>query len=506
MADDYIQDPELLKQLNEGYVTDPAILNALNAPETVGETLAAPKSWWTSPTVPPSDSGLQRIGESTAIGAGIGAAVGAPTGVGIVPGAIGGGISGLFSGVAGEIARKQGAPEPVILASEFAGGSVPSILKNIAAKGLSSIPYRGKVLAGFFETPQVEAKVSGLTKDILFGKKALPTGYNVDNSLETQTALRQQYLGESLDTLGDISPDKKVSDILREKLYSGLQSAREKEIVSATKTPVTRDVMGVVTGGGKTVITRDQNAFIRSPEYKGLMQDLTTLEERDMLDGTSLASLKKILSEEFSTNPAVKEKASQDILNLIQNGGVYTVGKKGAELETKTKINEATRKVLKERFDAYLERNMGSKAYSNLKAAEAAEFTAQARDEIPMIIQSKFKYGSSEMNDVLNSIKNSPEGKQDFATAVMQHLRGFDTEKEMMSEFSRLRPALKEAGVFDNQQISTIYNKIKSYEKIKDTGMRFKNIQNAITFPLTGVLGSQGANSRKSNPLEAFNL
>lgn len=506
MADDYIQDPELLKQLNEGYVTDPEVLKALNAPETASEVLAAPKSWWTAPTTPPSDGALSRIGESGLYGAGIGAAMGAPTGVGVIPGAVAGGISGLASGVAGEIARAQGAPEPVIMTAELAGGSVPSILKNIAAKGLSAMPYRGKVLAGFFETPQVEQKVSTLTKDILFGKSALPVGYSVDNSLATQTELRQKYLGETLDTLGDISPDKKVSDILREKLYNGLQAARDKTITTATVPSVVRDVMGVPISGGKAVLSTEQNAFIRSPEFKSLMEDLKDLRGRDMLDGTSFKSLTTILGEELSTRPAVKEKASQDILNLIQNGGVYTVGKKGAELETKTKINEATRSALKQRFDEYLQRNMGSKAYSELKAAESAEFAAKARDEIPMILESKFKYGSKEMQDVLDSIKNSPEGKRDFSTAVMQHLRGFDTEKEMMAEFNRLRPALKEAGVYNNQQISNIYTKIKSYEKIKDTGMRFKNVQNALTFPLVGVGASEAAASKQNNPLAAFNL
>jgi hypothetical protein len=212
------------------------------------------------------------------------------------------------------------------------------------------------------------------------------------------------------------------------------------------------------------------------------------------------------LSEELSTRPAVRENASRDILNLIQNGGIYAVAKKGAEVETKTKINEATRNILKKRFDEYLERNVGSKAYSDLKAVEAAEFAAQARDEIPMILQSNFRYGSPEMETILSSIKNSPEGKRDFANSVMQHLRSFDDEKKMMSEFSRLRPALKEAGVMSNEEISSVYRNIKSYEGLRDKGIKFKRIQDAITIPLISAGSAEVANSRKTNPLDVFNM
>lgn len=133
MAENYIQDPELLKQLNEGYVTDPKILEALNATTPVEQAFSEPKSWLTSPTIP-QDFSAQRVGESVALGTGIGAALGAPTGVGIIPGAIGGAASGLVAGVTGEFARQAGAPESVILASEITGGSILKLQRTLLLK------------------------------------------------------------------------------------------------------------------------------------------------------------------------------------------------------------------------------------------------------------------------------------------------------------------------------------------------------------------------------------
>lgn len=422
----------------------------------------------TQPTTPEEFS-WRDVGTSAAMGAGLGTVIGGPAG-GVI-----GGITGGISGVAGEVAGTQGASPIGRFATELVAGGVPQVGVNLAQRFGASIRTRN--LAKLFKEPELDQKANETAKTILFGKRQLPEGYTVANSDATQANLRRQYLGETDETMGAFAPGKKVSDILRDKLYTGLQTARD-----------------------------ENKAFLKSDEFKGLMEDLKDLRARDMLDGTSLKSLTTILGEEMSNRPNVREKASQDILNLIQNGGVYTVAKKGAEVETKTKINEATRAALKKRFDEYLERNMGSKAYSELKAVEAAEFAAQARDEIPLILQSNFKYGSPEMDAVLSSIKNSPEGKKDFATAVMQHLRGFDEEAKILSEFSRLRPALKEAGVFSSEEISNIYKNIKSFEKVRDTATRINRVKNAVLFPLVGAVSSQTTNTKNNNALAPFSM
>lgn len=417
----------------------------------------------------PEEFSWKDVGTSAAMGAGLGTVIGGPAG-GVI-----GGITGGISGVAGEVAGTQGVSPIGRFAIELGAGGLPQFGINAAQRFGASIRTRN--LAKLFKEPELDQKANETAKTILFGKRQLPEGYTVANSDATQANLRRQYLGETDETMGAFAPGKKVSDILRDKLYTGLQTARD-----------------------------ENKTFLKSDEFKGLMEDLKDLRARDMLDGTSLKSLTTILGEELSTRPNVRGKASQDILNLIQNGGVYTVAKKGAEVETKTKINEATRAALKKRFDEYLERNMGSKAYSELKTVEAAEFAAQARDEIPLILQSNFKYGSPEMEAVLSSIKNSPEGKKDFAVAVMQHLRGFDDEAKILSEFSRLRPALKEAGVFSSEEISNIYKNIKSFEKVRDTATRINRVKNAVLFPLVGATSAEVTNNKKANPLAAFSM
>lgn len=505
MAENYIQDPELLKQLNEGYVTDPKLLEALNATTPVEQAFSEPKSWWTSPTIP-QDFSAQRVGESVALGTGIGAALGAPTGVGVIPGAIGGAASGLVAGVTGEFARQAGAPESVILASEIAGGSLPQITKNIASKGLSAMPGRGKTLASFFETPQVEQQIDSQLRTLMFGKPSIAVNYTRENSLAVQDELRQKLLGESLENLGQNEPTKKVSDIIRGQLYDGLKRLSEQKVTTVTTTPPKFNIFGMQTEGGKKVVEKAPNVFINSPEYKSLIEKMKDLKDRDLLTNEQLGSLNKILAEELSKRPGVKEKASQDILNLIQNGGVFTVSKKGAEAETKTKIPEEARLILRDNFNSFLERNLGSQKYNILKQAEAAEFTAAARDEIPAILETGFRYGSPEMNAVLTSIKNSPEGRKDFANAVNQHLFNLTDEKKMLSEFNRLRPALIEANVFTPKEIAGIYTNIKSFGPIKDQALKLKKIQNAITFPLVGVGSAEMSNKPKSAPLDVFSM
>jgi hypothetical protein len=438
------------------------------------------------------------VGTSTAMGVGLGATFGG------IPGAAIGGVTGFTSGVAGEIMGTTGASPLNRFTAELVAGGIPQITTNLAQRFGTSIRTRN--LAKLFKEPEIDQKANELAKTILFGNKQLPKGYTVENQDATQAALRKQFLGETDDTLGNFAPGKKVSDILREKLYTGLQATRDITTRSVTRTPVVRDVMGVPISGGQRVVSNNQNAFIRSPEYKLLLEDLEDLKESDELVGTSLKSLKTILNMELSTRPNVRENASQSILNLIQHGGVWELGKKGAEMETRTKINEATRTVLKKRFDEYLERNMGSKAYSELKAAEAAEFVAAARDEIPMILQTDFKYGSPQMNSVLDSIKRSPEGKKDFATAVIQHIRSFDDPVKMKSELNRLRAALKEAEVLSPQEISNIYKNIEGFKGLRDKATLINRMKNTIIFPLIGVAGSESANQRKAAPLDVFSM
>jgi hypothetical protein len=461
-------------------------------------------SWWTNPTTPPEEGAFNRIATSGAVGLGVGAALGAPTGVGIIPGAVGGGITGLISGVSGEVARQYGAPEPVIVASELIGGGIPSAAKAVAQKGLSMFPSRGKSLASIADLgaqTNVEQNIASKSKDILFGKPSMKEGYTEGNALATQINLRKQLLGETDDTLGTIDSTKNVSEILRGRLYDNLKSLREQYSTVTSKTPATFDRFGLPASPATSSRTKVQNAFINSPEYAKLQYDIGVLkQEGGKLKGVDLNEMKTILMSEINKDPNVVKNSSQNILNLIQNGGIYQVATKGAEAETKTIINESVRNALKKRFDEYLERNLGQKDYSILKQAEAAEFTAKARDNIPSIVNAEFKGTKEMLNETLAALKNSPEGRKELAAGVFQHLRKFDDSKSILSEFAKSRSSLRQSGVFSDKQLDDITSKIKEYDKIKDSGLRFAKIQNAITFPLIGVLSSQVSSKQTSTP------
>lgn len=494
-----IIEENILEENTQGFNPDDIVFeqDEVDIPElsAVERAAASPDSWFTSPTIPQEFSG-KRVLESTGYGAGIGAALGAPTGLGVVPGAVAGGFSGLASGIGGEFARMSGAPQSAILATEILSGGLPTLTKNILAKGLTAFPGRSKSLAQLFESPQVEREINTELRTMMFGKPKINVNYTTENTLATQENLRQNFLGETVETLGTTEPTKKVSDILRGRLYDTLKNLKDQSTIVIEETPARFDSLRMQIAPATSKVSKVPNVFINSPEYKQLSSQLIDLRKRNLLTASEFKNLRTTLAEDLSTRPGVAENASQDILNLIQNGGVYTVQKKGGEAITQQKIPEEARKLLKEQFDNYLERTVGGKQYEILKQAEKAEFIAKARDEIPAILETGFKYGSAEMDEVLNSIKNSPEGRKDFSEAVMQHLYNIPDAKKMVSEFNRLRPALIESKVFTPKEVAGIYTKIKSFEPIKDQAVKRKQLQNAIVFP---IIGAQSAEMAQPN-------
>ena len=119
---------------------------------------------------------------------------------------------------------------------------------------------------------------------------------------------------------------------------------------------------------------------------------------------------------------------------------------------------------------------------------------------IPLLLNAEFKGSNELLKETLSSIRNSPEARKEFAAATFQHLRKFDDSKTLLSEFSKNRAALRESGVMSDKQIDSITTNIKQFDKIKDKGLRFAKIRNAIAFPLIGVVASEGAGQSKSTP------
>lgn len=455
----------------------------INQPRTAQEIASQPKSFFENITAPNTPEGfnaldaLGRIGASTAMGAGTGL-------VFPVIGPIAGGVSGLASGIAGEAARVQGASDLDRFAAESVAG-LGTTLAGPTAKALSKVvspvSYRGGRAISILESDRIAERALQETKNKLFGKATFDVNAVPVNAEETQLALRQ-----SLGNL-DIPTDMKASSFVRQQLYSNLKQLRA---------------------------TQPDSVFIKSPEYKELMEGVKDLVTRTRMSKEEVANLNKILAEDLSKRPGVSDFATDDIINLIQNGGVYQVSKKGAEAETRTKIPEDARLLLREKFNKYLERSFGKDdvTYNALKDIERQEFIAEARDAIPALINSKFRVGSKELDFVLNTVKNSPEGKRDLVNAVNQHLASFDDTKKLLTEFGRLRGPLKEAGIYTDKQIRDMYQKINSFDANLSKQSKIDFLKTIMIAPTLAV-GQAEAGSKlfdifnvKPSPVPAFNM
>lgn len=495
MADEYVQDPELLKQLDEGYVTDPALLKALNQDTTATEVLTEPKTAFQKFISPaePTPFSLGNVATDVGIGAGMGAILGSPTWLGTLPAAGLGGFLGLTGGIAGETARTMGASP----ATQMAAETVASLGTQGALMGIKGaaklLPWKGRALTNLIPN-NVEQRASQVVGEKMFGKDTYGVLSTTENSEAAQTALKAQIFGNNLSQLGQ-NVDRKASDLLRDDFYANLKNLKSQVSVTKQVTPAQYSPFGLEIAAKKVDKISTPNVFATSPEYKTLMDDVNALIERGQMTTGEAANLKKTLFSELSTNPKVAPFAAKDVLNLIQNGGVYTVAKKGAEIETKTKIPEAARDVLKTRFDEYLQRNLGQKQYSVLKAAERQEFIAEARDAMPTLINEGFKYGTPEFTKVINLVKQSPEGKNDLLAALNQHIKNLDDPQKMVSEFNRIAPGLRELGVIDRAQSGKILQKILTVPKNIDDAVRRKTIQNILLFPAvtTTVTQTTGA-------------
>jgi len=491
MMVDYVTDPELLKILEgDTTVTDPELIKQLEQAPSATETLSAPKSFWEDITAPnPPESfqlgpSLGRVGLSTAIGAGMGSlfpAIG--TGVGAA--------SGAFSGIAEEIARNVGASDITRVGAGALVGEVPAAIGPIA-RGVANVvsPASLPTARGVrvFESSRINELALKETQAKLFGKPSIDLGITPTYSVEAQQALRSQYLSG---TPLDVGADRKVSDILRDDLYTSLKSGGT--TTQTTTVPAVYDSLGMVRTPAKTITKEVPNVFATSPEFVELLKDFSRLKQRDRMTSSDITSAVKIVRTELSKDPKVRKTSSEDILNLIQNGGAYVVSKKGGETEIKTKIPEEARQLFKQRFDEYLLRQTGDEKYKILKDVERQEIIAKSRDEIPSLLKSGFKYGSDEYDTILNGIKTSPEGKRDFANALSQHLSTFDSSKRLLSEFGRIRKAVIDSGVLSRQQVDDFYNKIRAFDKTLSDKAKLDFIKSLLIAPLVGVAGAESA-------------
>lgn len=453
----------------------PEAIATITAPETVAEKLSAPKSMWDIFTTPiqPQPFSVTDVLAQGAIGTGIGAALGAPTLVGAPAGALTGGILGLTSGTAGEVSRAMGNTPATTLAAELAFGLGTQTL-GIGAKAVSGLlPWKGRVLSKILPG-QLEEKASKIVGEKMFGKDTYEILHTTDNSEAVQNALKAEIFGAD-EVAFSQNIGKKASTILRDNYYNTL-----KDLQTSNK------------------------VFAKSPEYINLMKDVAVLAKRTNISKTEIGNLRQILSNELSKDPAVAATSRQDVLNLLQNGGIYTVSKKGAEAETKTKIPEDARKALVNRFDQFLERSVGEKQYSVLKAAEKQEFIAEAKDTIPTLLDEQLRIGSPSVDNAIALIKQSPTGKQDVFNTYQQQIKSLDSPEAMLKYHRTNASKLRELGILDRKTSMEISDKIKAIPKGVSDIVRKQTLKNILIFPSAATIGAEVVGNDVINPLKVF--
>lgn len=446
------------EQVNTNYVPieqqvfdDPSVENLISRnPPSMGQ-----KAWnWLTSPQDPQEPSLANIALSGVAGGVLGSeslGLGYGTGVGT--------IGGLFSGVAGEIARSQGASPLVTFTSELAAGGVPSAA--IAGKqALKAVSYRGGRAAELLPDSR-EALALKTAKEKLFGKNTVDVIYTTKNSDETQINLAKEYLPNTV-----LPSDKTVSSVFRENMYreiAGLKKPFEFEVMPTGGNLVPFGQKGAFTPT-KTIAT-DPILFSKSPQFKALQEDLLVLKERLKLSPKERANLNKLVMNDNHPNAQVQEKSIEDLVNLIQNGGSTVVSKIDGKPQTQQLIPEPAQEVLRKHFNDFLETNLGKREYDKLKAIEQAEGIAKARDTIPTLLDANFKFGSEEYKRIVGYIKQSPEGKEDFKKALLQHFSTFDNTKAMKTEFVRLRGAIEQSGILKREDLANLSQKINSFDR-----------------------------------------
>lgn len=479
-------------------------------PVTATEVLERKPSMWerfTSPS-PEEEFSFKDVLASGAVGAGVGAALGSPTLVGTGPAAAAGGFLGLTSGVAGEAARAAGWSPAAALTAETVAGLGTNVMAKGAKEAIALVPnWTIRQTVKSLPGGRVAENARKVVGEKMFGKDKYNLFNTTENSEATQMALKKQLGLDDLTTIGE-NVNRKASDILRDNLYINMKDLQKQVRVTKETTPATFDMFGLPKTSKVVTTTKTPNVFRTSQEYKALMDDVDTLVQQKYMTASQVRDMQDIIANELSKKQGVSSKAHQEFLNLLQNGGVREVSKKGAEVETKTLIPEKAREVLKKRFDEYLQKNLGEKQYSILKGAERQEFIAEARDAMPTLLNEGFKFGTPEFTKIINLVKQSPEGKKDLMGALNQHLNSIEDPQKMLKEWQRIAPGLRELGVLDRQGTADIMKKVAELPKNVDKLTLKKNLQNLILFPAVAATGAELQSNDKIplNPLRMFNM
>lgn len=452
----------------------PEIVSAIQQPMSVEETLTQPQSMWetlTSPTQPQPFS-VGNIAKDVAIGAGLGALYTGPT---AGAGAIMGAGAGLAGGTLSELARATGqAPLTQVAAGAF-GGEIPVVAK-VSGKGvLKAFDWKkGRIAEEISDlSPKQSFEILKAKKD-LYGDMLVGKLYTTEKSDIVQNEVRQKFPEI------EFKPNEKASTTLRQKLFDDVSK---------------------------------NNDFTKSPEYAELTRDIQI--SRELVEGSKgdLPIITKIFNAQQSKFPEARERSTKSILNLVQSGGKFN-SKKG---EAEKLISDEAQQALKNRFEQYLERTVGSNSYQELKSVEALEFGALAEDAMNTLKQTNFKFADKgQQEQLLLSLKNSPTGGDTFKKSFTEYLGTLKDESAMKAAFNRMRPVMDDLNVLSRAQQEDVYKRVIEFEKTVAKNKKAQVTRDLLTGALVGgqsPITNQPINRPvqeilypQRSPIKAFNM
>lgn len=405
------------------------------------------------------------IALSGLIGSLAGGAIGkiAKTAGGAALGTLEGGISGTASSGVSELIKEatnnSNVGQLTALGAEIlTAGALP-----LARDVISRVPTAALMASLGYAKAKTAQAVTGesasskLAKDKIFGTDIMKKGVATTNYRE---AYDESAAIDMANKLGvSVPAGTKAQDAVRDTLYDSIDNLNNAGI-----------------------------PFEATPAGAKLMMDLRRGYARDgVVKQSDIVSIKKLLKSQTSPDSKTKMKFTNRLLNTAQQSTKEADG---------VVISERASEMLKEAIDGYI----GKPYYKTLKETEKERYTAQAMDDIPVLLSSEL--GGKNMEQQLMNLAKNPEGVKMFDTALKSYIRGFP-EQEALKRWTDLYESgvLKRSGVMKDVDIDRMAFQVKRYVE-KGYLRKAGDISgHAMKMSLlTGVLPSELAESATKKP------
>jgi hypothetical protein len=437
------------------------------------------------------------IGAATALSTGVGGLYGGlvkGTVGAALRGAVGGGLTGAVSSTGGEYVKETmgdtNLARAVALGTETALGTLPSALREVAARAPSAgilAVTQNYPLAKTIQTVSGGRSQSDIfARENIFGKPTIKAGVPTTKF----QAEAQENILKGVEGLGiKLQPKESPVAALKRSLYADM----DKLSIGSIEKPGT---LGVSITGSSAPVTVTPNGT----------KDITPILKNGLVGSGAkpreLFAIRNILLKQTDKNPAVREEAHKELLTLIQQGGFFD--NRTGKLDIVLSRN--TQEALKAGYGNYINKTQGRDIYTTLVDSWRQEFNAKAMDDIPQLITGGFK--GKDLDNALKNIKQHPEGQKLLRTAVASYFKTLP-EEQVAKEWINLKNVLDETEALDTKTLADLNKAVGAFTSKSASG-KFKDMSsNALKMSIIkGVLPTEAAGFiLDENPVQdVFNM